>query len=208
VQAAPPRWVRESSRPLLPLIVLVAAALTVAVTANAAGGGKLKCFADSPATCTLNSATSATIDSTQGGDAGVYLTNGKSTNGTPIANADFSFTFFCANTTDLSSSSGGGAMRWSIPINTDGNSKTTEGYAFLDGANCLAGGTQPSGGALTVSTTVATCPVFFGAGSYTNWDAFAAANPTYTISGALPFVISDVVTAQAAIVSNVNSTKA
>src|SRR5262249_38762301 len=150
---------------------------TLGITSSAtAAGGKLKCFADSPATCTLNSATSATIDATGGGDAGVFLSNGKSTNGAPLASVHFSFTYFCANTTDITSCTTGGAPRWSIPISTDGNSKTTEGYAFLDGQGCLNGGTALSGGALTVSTTLATCPVNFQSVDYQNWDAFAAAN--------------------------------
>jgi hypothetical protein len=161
----------------------------------------------SVSSCTLNSATSATIDATTGGDAGLYLSNGKSLSGDPLANAEFSFTYFCGNTTDISSCTGGGIPRWSIPISTDGNSKTTEGYAFMDGANCLAAGTQTSGNALTVSTTVATCPVFFGPTEYTNWDAFAATKPSYTISGDLPFVISDEPTASPQIVSNLIATK-
>jgi hypothetical protein len=193
------------------LVALVAAALSITSFATAAGG-KLKCFADSPATCTLNSDGGATIDATAGGDAGVYLTNGNSSNGTvpggtPLSRSDFSFTYFCGNTLDITSCTGGGAPRWSIPISTDANSKTTEGYAFLDGANCMNAGTPVVGNALTVSTTLSTCPVFFGADSYVNWDAFAAANPSYTISGDLPFVISDAPTASAQIVSNVSSTK-
>ena len=195
----------------LPMVVILAVAVTALAAAGSAngdaGGGKLRCFADAPATCTLNSGTSATIDATGGGDAGVYLSNGKSLNGAPLANADFSFSYFCGNTTDLSSCTGGGIPRWSIPISTDGNSKTTEGYAFIDGANCLANGTAPSGGALTVSTTVSTCPVFFGPTEYLNWDAFAAANSGYTISGDVPFVISDGATASPQIISNVIVTK-
>ena len=179
---------------------LVVAVISMTAVAAFAGGGKLKCFADSPATCTLNSAVSATIDTTRGGDAGVYLTNGKSMNGALLASVDFSFTYFCANTTDLTACTGGGAARWSIPISTDGNTKTTESYAFIDAASC--------GNTGTVSTTLASCPVFLNTGgSWANWDAFAAANPTYTISSALPFIISDVQTASAAIVSNVNAAK-
>ena len=189
-------------------MVAASAALALfVVTMATAAGGKLRCFADSPATCTLNSATSATLDTTAGGDAGVFLTNGKSTNGVPLANAGFSFTYFCANTLSLTSCISGGAPRWSIPINTDGNSKTTEGYAFLDAQGCLNNGTQPSGGALTVSTMAATCPVNFQSVDYANWATFAADNPTYTISAALPFVIADVVTGGQIIVSNVNVTK-
>lgn len=201
----------EQMKGRLPIAVTLALAAVLLVTAGsasgAAGGGKLRCFADAPATCTLNSATSATIDATGGGDAGVYLSNGKSLSGVPLAKAEFSFTYFCGNTTDITSCTGGGIPRWSIPISTDGNSRTTEGYAFIDGANCLANGTAPSGGGLTVSTTVATCPVFFGSTEYPNWDAFAASNPSYTISGDLPFVISDGSTASVQIVSNVIETK-
>jgi hypothetical protein len=191
---------------------MVAAVLSFASLANAAGGSsKLKCFADLPATCSLSGTGSATVDATAGGDAGVYVTNGNSgsssVNNTLLKSADFSFTYFCGITTDISSCTGGGIPRWSIPINTDGNAKTTEGYAFLDGANCMSGGTPVSGNSLTVSTTLATCPVFFGPNSYTNWDAFAAANPTYTISNAIPFVISDGPTASPQIVSNVSITK-
>lgn len=199
---------------LIAVTVAVAVTVLTAGTASgAAGGGKLRCFADAPATCTLNSPTSATINATNGGDAGVYLSNGKSLNGAPLTHVDFSFTYFCANTTDITSCTGGGAPRWSIPISTDGNSKTTEGYAFLDGAGCMNGGETPSGGSITVSTTLAACSVTFStldgsfSASYPNWDAFAAANPTWTISGDLPFVISDVSTASAQIVSNVIETK-
>jgi hypothetical protein len=194
----------------LPTVVMLAVAATVLAAGSASGaasGGKLVCFADSPATCTLNSATSATIDATGGGDAGVYLSNGKSLQGKALANASFSFTYFCANTIDITSCTGGGVPRWSIPISTNGNPKTTAAYAFLDGQNCMNGGTQLSGGALTVSTTESTCPVFFQNVEYSTWAAFAAANPTYTIAAALPFVISDVTTAQPQIVTNVIETK-
>jgi hypothetical protein len=188
-------------------LAVAATALAAGSASGAAGGGKLRCFADASATCTLNSAMSATIDATGGGDAGVYLSNGKSMSGVALANAEFSFTYFCSTTTDITQCTGGGAPRWSIPISTDGNAKTTEGYAFMDGANCLADGTATSGNGLTVSTTVATCPVFFGAQAYANWDAFATANPDYTISGDIPFVISDVSTAASQIVSDLIAAK-
>lgn len=180
---------------------LVVAAIGMTSVAAFAGGGKLRCFADSPATCTLNSATSATLDTTNGGDAGVYLTNGKSTAGSDLASVDFSFTYFCANTTDYASCVGGGAPRWSIPINTGGDTKdTNQVYAFLDANGCGDDG--------TVSTTEADCSVTLNTGgSWANWDAFAQANPTYTIASALPFVIADVATGGQIIVSDVNSAK-
>ena len=78
---------------LLSVALVSLGALTLGGTSVSAAGGKLRCFADAPATCTLNSATSATINTTTGGDAGVFLSNGKSTNGVPLANASFSFTY-------------------------------------------------------------------------------------------------------------------
>jgi hypothetical protein len=183
---------------LLSLLLAALAALVLGGTSASAAGGKLKCFADFPATCTLDSASSATIDSTLGGDAGVYLSNGKSTNGFPLANVSFSFTYSCPNTGDSTSCIGGGAPRWSIPISTDG-SATTAGYAFLDAKGCGANG--------TVSTEAPTCAVNAFGIDYANWAAFAAANPTYTISSALPFVISDVVTAGPILVSDLVVTK-
>lgn len=198
------------SKARLALVSVVLATLGVLVlggTTGLASGGKLRCFADTPATCTLTSDSTATIDSSTGGDAGVFFSNGKSTNGFPLANVSFSFTYSCHSSADVTSCIGGGAPRWSIPISTDGTS-TTAAYAFLDAANCLNGGTTPSGGALTVGTTESTCPVFFGPNEYTNWAAFAAANPTYTMAGAIPFVISDVVTGGAIDISDVVVTKA
>ncbi|HET9782574.1 MAG TPA: hypothetical protein VFR33_12440 [Candidatus Dormibacteraeota bacterium] len=191
---------------LLSLVLAALAALVLGGTTASANGGKLRCFADAPASCTLNSGTGATIDTTSGGDAGVYLSNGKSTGGFPLANVSFSFTYFCQNTLDLTSCIGGGAPRWSIPISTDG-SGTTAGYAFLDAQGCLNGGTQPSGGALTVSTAASTCPVNAFGIDYPNWAAFAAANPSFTIASALPFVISDVATGGEIIVSDLDVTK-
>ena len=178
------------------LVALVAAALSITSLATAAGG-KLRCFADGSATCTLNSDGSATITGADMG-AGVYLTNGKSTGGFALASVDYSFTYSCAGPSDTTSCVGGGAPRWSIPISTDGNSKA-EGYAFLDANGCGDSG--------LVSTTEANCAVTFQGVTYANWDAFAAANPTYTIASALPFVVADVPTGGPITVSDVNSTK-
>lgn len=180
------------------LVVILGASLSITALANATGG-KLRCFADAPATCTLNSSTSATLDTTQGGDAGVYLSNGKATGGTPVANAGFSFQYFCSDTTNYTSCVGGGAPRWSIPINVGNDPKDTQQvYAFLDANGCGDDG--------TVSTAEADCAVTLNiGGSYPNWAAFAAANPTYTIASALPFVISDVTTGGQIIVNNLSS---
>ena len=181
------------------LVALVAAALSITSLATAAGG-KLRCFADPAATCTLNSDGSATITGADMG-AGVYLTNGKSTGGFALASVDYSFTYSCAGPSDTTSCVGGGAPRWSIPINTGGDPKDAQQvYAFLDANGCGDNG--------SVSTTDTNCSVTLNTGgSWANWDAFAAANPTYTIASALPFVIADVPTGGPITVSDVNSTK-
>ena len=77
--------------------------------------------------------------------------------------------------------SAAGRPAWSIPINTNA-SPQPEGYAFIDAAGCGSTG--------TVSTTSASCHVNYGA-DCANWVAFAAANPTYRIADAVPFIITD-----------------
>jgi hypothetical protein len=88
----------------------------------------------------------------------------------------------------------GGAPRWSVPIDTDGNRKTTEGYAFLDALGC--GGHPTSNGfdfdnLVVVSTDSADCKVTFGPDTFANWAAFVAANPTYRGSRDTAFLIAD-----------------
>ena len=87
-----------------------------------------------------------------------------------------------------SGQSGGGAPRFSLPISTDGT--TIAFYAFLDPVSC---GAAPNA-TFTVSTSVATCVVNINiGGSYANWAAFVAANPTYEIApGAIPpYIVAD-----------------
>jgi hypothetical protein len=87
---------------------------------------------------------------------------------------------------------GGGAPRWSIPIDTDGHKNTTEGYAFLDAAGCGAvNGTNDSGQATVVSTKNDACHVNFQSADYANWTTFAAVHPNYRTSKDVPFVIAD-----------------
>jgi hypothetical protein len=86
----------------------------------------------------------------------------------------------------------GGAPRWSIPIDTDNDKTTAEGYAFIDAAGCGATvGDNPTGVQTTVSTSNPNCKVFFGAGVWANWAAFAAANPSYKLPKESLFVIAD-----------------
>lgn len=170
-------------RRLFNAVVLAATVIVLAAGSTLASGpnSRLRCFTDDAnlATCTLVANNSAHLDSTGGGYAGVYV-NAKRTNGKTLDRVDFSFYW--------SGQPNGGAPRFSLPIDENGDGET-ENYAFLDAINC-AGGTVTTNG--TVSTESASCPVFYGPFTYPNWDAFAAANPTWTISDAIPFVIVDV----------------
>jgi hypothetical protein len=87
----------------------------------------------------------------------------------------------------------GGAPRWSIPIDTDGD-QLKNGYAFLDAANCGATvGTNDAKDVTNVSTSNPDCKVFYGSGDWANWAAFAADNPTYRIAKKnIPFIIADI----------------
>jgi hypothetical protein len=99
----------------------------------------------------------------------------------------------------------GGAPRWSIPVNSDGDPTTTEGFAFIDAAACGAT-TGPADAVFPHNTTVSpgnpACHVFYsGDGqTYTNWEAFVGktgAHPTWTLSfqtpadPIFPFIIAD-----------------
>lgn len=159
------------------LVTVVALAL---VATGGAGLGKLKCFAGDPATCSVSQDT-ATLDTSDGGFAGAYYTASKA-NGTPLTGVDYAFQYNCDPSDDTVSCVGGGSPRWSIPIDTPDAGKTN-GYAFIGAANCGSTG--------TVSTASATCAVNFASVDYTSWDAFAAANPSYQIGNALPFVETD-----------------
>ena len=153
-------------------------AFAIATASGAAGS--LKCGAGAPATCSVSGET-ATFDTSSGGFAFAYYTNSKA-NGSSLASVDYSFQYNCDPLDDSVSCTGGGSPRWSIPINTNQNG-TVEGYAFLDAHGC--------GDAGTVTTTSSACAVNFQGVDYANWDAFAAANPTYRIGHAVPFVITD-----------------
>ena len=159
------------------LVGLVALAL---VGTTGAAPGKLKCFAGAPATCSVSGDT-VTLDTSSGGFAGAYYTNSKA-GGSSLTSVDYSFNYNCDPSDNTTDCVGGGSPRWSIPIDTDEAGKVN-GYAFIDAAGCGSTG--------TVSTTSPTCAVTFNGVTYANWDAFAAANPSYRIGNALPFVITD-----------------
>jgi|SRR5712692_1067638 len=165
-------------RIFIALLVAAMAAIGFGGVASASSA-KLVAFGTGTVTISGDSATIANGPDGSGGFqyGGVYL-NSKSQSGKPLNAVSFSF----VSTGEVT----GGAPRFSIPINTDGGGSVA-GYAFIDAAGC--GGA--SGGTTTVSTDLANCQVFFGV-QYANWDAFAAANPTYRIApGAIPFIIAD-----------------
>lgn len=152
--------------------LFVAVVATFAITTTALAAGPLQSFGTGSVEIT---GTSATITNASGEYGGVYL-KGRSLSNRLLADADFSF----MNTGPYV----GGAPRFSIPIDTDGDTKTTEGYAFLDVNGC--------DGSNVVSSTSETCAVWFLSDRYDNWDAFATANPTFRISRDIPFIIADV----------------
>ncbi len=173
------------------IVVLTLSVAAVSFSAGPTGaapggtGGKTKCFTGSPALCEYNSfSASYTLDTRDGGYAGVYASNGKSLAGSSLSSVDFSFDYSCFAQVGVQCVTGG-SPRLSIPIDENGDG-SVEGYAFVDAANCaqidLTG---------TVSTNDPACQVFYGSGAYANWDAFAATNPTYTIASALTFMIAD-----------------
>lgn len=92
----------------------------------------------------------------------------------------------------------GGAPRLTVPIDTNGDGKWDE-FATMDWNSC--GGIADANGILAADITMSTenesCAVYLnsGNGSYVNWDAFAAANPTWRVASAgsstRPFVIAD-----------------
>jgi hypothetical protein len=121
-----------------------------------------------------------TIVNGPGDYAGVYLAS-RSKSAKPLAAVMFSF----RSLGDVT----GGAPRFSIPIDDPATEPSLDGYAFIDAANC--GGT--SGGDTRVATNNADCAVFLNVGgSWSNWNAFAAANPAFRIApGYIPFIIAD-----------------
>ena len=156
--------------------VLALLGIGMAIAGAADPNPRFFCFAENGATCDQTAKNAATLDTTAGGDAGLYL-KGNRFSDRALSDVDFSF--------DYDGDIAGGAPRLSIPIDENGDGET-EAYAFIDANSC--GG----GSAGTVSTTASNCVVYYSSGSYANWDAFAAANPDYAIATAVPFVIADV----------------
>lgn len=167
-----PGWTRTA------VAIAVAGLTAVASAAQAAPAPKpLTTFGTGTVTATADS---ATIVNDAGEYGGAYLQS-RSQSGKPLDEVVFEFR-------NDGGDVAGGSPRFSLPIDTDSNGSTSNGYAFLDVAGC--GGT--SGGTTLVSTQSATCAVNFNTVDYPNWATFAATNPTYRIApGYIPFVIAD-----------------
>ena len=104
------------------------------------------------------------------------------------------------STGDVASGSPG-SPRWQIPVNTDGDVDTMEGFAFIDAEGCGAEvGDNPTGAATVVSPANDACHVSFQGVDYANWQAFCGklgAHPTYTLARhdagfrIWPFIVAD-----------------
>ena len=117
----------------------------------------------------------ARINNDSGEYGGVYLRS-RSLSSKPLRAVHVSF----RSTGDV----GGGAPRFSIPLNT-GRTENTPPYAFLDVNGC---------GTSFVSTDSPNCQVFinFNGESFANWDALVARHPSWRIkAGGIPFIIAD-----------------
>jgi hypothetical protein len=166
----------------LSIFAFVLSAVLLGNGGTAAAANPLLCFADLPATCTINpGGTSATLNTAAGGDAGVYYASSNISGDQIGTVTGLSFTYTCAAATNCVT---GGSPRISIPIDTDSDG-TWESFAFIDANNC--GMT-----ALLTGTVTQACPVFFGGTLYANWAAFVAAHGDYRIAtDAVVFVIAD-----------------
>ena len=177
----------------LSILVLVLSAALLGTAGPAAAANPLLCFDGTTdgggfhGTCTLvpGGAVLNTIDGDSNPNnnyAGVYYAE-SSLSGQDLEDVSASFSYAAGPGTTAT----GGAPRLSIPIDEDGDG-TTEFYAFVDTLGCNNG--SPNVGTLSLSDP--TCTVAYGGGgSWVSWAAFAAANPTWTVSDDLPFVIVD-----------------
>ena len=169
-----------SKRRLAGPVIALVAVIAVAGVASATSPGSLQKFGTGKVTVT--GAAGATLVNRPGEYSGVYIksvnTNSAKAGSQAdksLALADYSFAY--------SGDTAGGAPRFSIPVKTDVAGETP--YIFIDALNCGTPG--------LVSTADLSCAVFVNTGgSYANWDALAAANPTWMIDSArIPFVIAD-----------------
>jgi hypothetical protein len=155
------------------LSILIALIAATAFAGTAVAASRLQSFGTGDVTIDGDA---ATLINEAGEFSGVYLKS-RSQSGKPLAAVHVSF--------DYEGSTAGGAPRFSIPLDTGATESVTP-YAFVDALNCGSTG--------TVDTDASNCQVFlnFSNESFANWDAFAAAHPTWRIApGSIPFIIAD-----------------
>ena len=153
------------------LVVGMALAIAIAGTSTAANT-KYRTFGSGSVSVRGDT---ARINNGSDESGGVYLRS-RSLSSKPLRAVHISF----RSTGDV----GGGAPRFSIPLNT-GHAEDTPPYAFLDVNGC---------GSNVVSTSSTTCQVFlnFSNESFANWAALARAHPNWRIkAGGIPFIIAD-----------------
>jgi hypothetical protein len=167
----------DHARTFTAIAVFTGMIMTASAAQAASGPKPLRTFGTGTVTATADS---ATIVNDAGEYGGVY-TQSKSQSSTPLADVVVQFR-------NDGGDVAGGSPRLSVPIDTDANGSTDNGYAFLDVAGC--GGT--TGDTTLVSTQSTTCAVNFQGVDYANWATFAAANPTYRVApGSITFIIAD-----------------
>lgn len=155
------------------LALALVASLAVTASVVAASPSKLR-FDGSTGTATVTGPRSATLVNDAGEYTYVYV-NAKSPYGKPLADVDFGFNA----TGDIA----GGSPRLSIPVDSDDVGGGWDLFAFIDVNSCGGG---------FVSTTNASCGVYIGSEFFPNWDALAAAHPTWRMANdTSPFAIAD-----------------
>jgi hypothetical protein len=157
----------------LALAIALVGTLAIAGTATARSNNRLHSFGTGDVSI---SGSSATIANDPGEYGGVYLKS-RSLSSKPLRAVHISF----RSTGDV----GGGAPRFSIPLNT-GHAESVTPYAFIDVNNC---------GSNWVSTENPDCKVFlnFSSEFFDNWADLVATHPKWRIAkAAIPFIIADV----------------
>jgi hypothetical protein len=167
-------------RRIAAVAALAGLAMFAFVAAAGAAPTRLKTFGTGEVTTAGTSAT-IVIDS---GELGGVFTGGA--RGKLLGDATYAFT----SRGDV----GGGAPRFSIPIN-DGAFDPNTDFAFIDAAGCGATVGDNAGNVATlVSTQNPACHVHFHGTDFANWTTFAQSHPTFRIAkGQIPFIIADAV---------------
>jgi hypothetical protein len=169
------------------MVLALAGTALAAPPPTAPGQNKLQCFADAPATCTQptkGAKGSAILDTTLGGDAGVYVLNsninlyaGQQTPLSAISMLSFTYTGIPTN----------GSPRISLPLDIGGGD-TTDAWAYISAYWCN------NGSGLVDAINNPNCQIFVSGNinAYVGWAAFVAAYPTATVPfDNYVFVIAD-----------------